>query len=143
MIGDGMMKTNAWVAVVGLGLLAGGCASDVAPYREGRAERYAPPQVQISGLNAEDLRQSTAIDRPSTSRDAANLLFVTVPIRNTSDQVLHIQYRYNFLDDQGRPMPENIAWNRKTLEPGSTERITFNSTSARAADFQLDLRYSR
>ena len=32
---------------------------------------------------------------------------------------------------------------RKTLEPGSTERITFNSTSARAADFQMDLRYSR
>jgi len=138
-----MMKTNAWVAVVGLGLLAGGCASDVPSYREGRAERYAPPQVQITGLNAEDLRQSTAIDRPSTSRDAANLLFVTVPIRNTSDQVLHVQYRYNFLDDQGRPMPENIAWNRKTLEPGSTERITFNSTSPRAADFQLDLRYSR
>jgi len=138
-----MMKTNAWVAVVGLGLLVGGCASDVPSYREGRAERYAPPQVQITGLNAEDLRQSTAIDRPSTSRDAANLLFVTVPIRNTSDQVLHVQYRYNFLDDQGRPMPENIAWNRKTLEPGSTERITFNSTSPRAADFQLDLRYSR
>ena len=35
------------------------------------------------------------------------------------------------------------AWNRKTLEPGSTERITFNSTSPRAADFQMDLRYSR
>jgi len=99
--------------------------------------------VQITGLNAEDLRQSTAVDRPMTSRDPANLLFVIVPIRNTSDQVLRIQYRYNFLDDQGRPLPENIAWNRKTLTPGSTERITFNSTSPRAADFQLDLRYGQ
>ena len=137
-----MGKTN-WVGVVALlGLLAG-CAQDPPAYREGRAERYAPPQVQITGLNAEDLQRSTVIDRPSTYRDAANLLFVTIPIRNISDQILHVQYRYNFLDDQGRPLPENIAWNRKTLEPGATERITFNSTTPRAADFQMDLRYSR
>jgi uncharacterized protein YcfL len=131
------------LSLVGLLVVVAGCSHEVPAYREGRAERYSPPQVQISGLDAEDLRLSTAIDRPTTYRDAANLLFVTVPLRNTSDKVLHVQYRYNFVDDQGRPLPENIAWNRKTLEPGSTERVTFNSTSARAADFQMDLRYSR
>ena len=135
------MKTM--LSMIGLLALVAGCSNEVPAYREGRAERYSPPQVQITGLNAEDLRQSTAIDRPMTSRDPANLLFVIVPIRNTSDQVLRIQYRYNFLDDQGRPLPENVAWNRKTLTPGSTERITFNSTSPRAADFQLDLRYAQ
>ena len=140
-IGCEDMKTI--FGIVGCLALLAGCSNEVSPYREGRAERYAPPQVQITGLNAEDLRQSTAIDRPSTSRDPSNLLFVTVPIRNTSDQVLRIQYRYNFLDEQGRPLPENIAWNRKTLTPGSSERITFNSTSPRAADFQLDLRYAQ
>jgi uncharacterized protein YcfL len=135
---------NTLLCMVGLlGIAVMGCENNPPPYREGRAERYAPPQVQITGLQAEDLRQSTAIDRPQTSRDPANLLFVTVPVRNTSDQVLHIQYQYNFLDDQGRPMSENIAWNRKTLEPGATERITFNSTSPKAADFQLNLRYAR
>jgi len=131
------------LGLVGAMMLAAGCANEPPGYREGRAERYAPPQVQITGLDAYDLQRSTVIDRPQTSRDQANLLFVTVPVRNTSDQVLHVQYRYNFLDEQGRPLPENIAWNRKTLEPGSTERITFNSTSPRAADFQMDLRYSR
>jgi uncharacterized protein YcfL len=137
-----MMKITL-LALAGLLAAAAGCSSGVPGYREGRAERYAPPQVQITGVDAYDLQRSTVIDRPSTYRDAANLLFVTVPVRNTSDQILHVQYRYNFVDDQGRPMPENIAWNRKTLEPGSTERITFNSTSPRAADFQMDLRYSR
>jgi uncharacterized protein YcfL len=137
-----MMKKTL-LGLAGLLVAAAGCSSDVPGYREGRAERYAPPQVQITGVDAYDLQRSTVIDRPSTYRDAANLLFVTVPVRNTSDQILHVQYRYNFVDDQGRPMPENIAWNRKTLEPGSTERITFNSTSPRAADFQMDLRYSR
>jgi uncharacterized protein YcfL len=129
--------------IVPLLALVAGCAQNPPPYREGRAERYAPPQVQITGLDAEDLRLSTAIDRPVTSRDQANNLIVTVPIRNTGDQVLRIQYRYNFTDEQGRPLPANMAWNPKTLEPGSTERITFNSVSAKAADFQLDLRYAR
>jgi uncharacterized protein YcfL len=137
-----MGKMNRLGVMALLGLLAG-CAQDPPPYREGQAERYAPPQVQMTGLNAEDLQRSTVVDRPITYRDAANLLFVTVPLRNISEQVLHVQYRYNFLDDQGRPLPENIAWNRKTLEPGATERITFNSTTPRAADFQMDLRYSR
>jgi uncharacterized protein YcfL len=138
-----IMMKKALIGIASVVLLAAGCSNEPPPYREGRAERYAPPQVQVTGIDAYDLQRSTAIDRPATYRDQANLLFVTVPVRNTSDQVLHVQYRYNFVDDQGRPLAENIAWNRKTLEPGSTERITFNSTSPRAADFQMDLRLSR
>jgi uncharacterized protein YcfL len=138
------MKARYFSSIIPvLAFVAAGCTSNPAPYREGRAEQYAPPQVQITGIDAEDLRQSTVIDRPQTYRDPANLLYVTLPVRNTSDQVLHVQYRYNFLDEAGRPLPANIAWNKKTLEPGSTERITFNSTSAKATDFQLDLRYAR
>ena len=131
------------LSVVGLAGLLAGCAQTPPPYREGRAERYSPPQVQITGIKAEDLQFNTLIDRPQTWRDPSNLLFVTVPVRNTSEKVLHVQYQYNFLDQQGAPLSANIAWNRKTLEPGATERITFNSTSPRAADFQLNLRYAR
>lgn len=136
-----MKSTTVVLGLVLIGIA--GCAKDVPPYREGRAERYTPPQIQITGLDAESLRQNTAIDRPITSRDPANMLFVTVPIRNTSDVVLLIQYRYNFVDEAGRPLPENIAWHRLTLEPGSAQRVSFNSVSPRAADFQLDLRYAR
>src|SRR5258706_16093943 len=135
--------TRTLLATIGLLALLAGCTADPPPYREGRAEAYGPPQVQITGLDAENLRLSTVIDRPISNRDQADLLYVIVPLRNTSDRVLHIQYRYNFVDAKGEPLPENIAWNHKTLEPGATERISFNSTSARAADFQMDLRYSR
>jgi uncharacterized protein YcfL len=128
---------------IGLIAILTGCTTEPPRYREARAEAYGPPQVQITGLDAENLRLSTVVDQPITHRDKADLLFVTVPVRNTSDRVLHIQYRYNFIDDQGRPLVANLAWNKKTLEPGATERITFNSTTARAADFQLDLRYAR
>jgi uncharacterized protein YcfL len=132
------------LGVVGLmGFVLAGCAQNPPAYREGRAERYSPPQVQITGIGAEDLQFSTVIDRPQTWRDPSNILYVVLPVRNTSEKVLHVQYQYNFLDAQGAPLPENIAWNRKTLEPGATERIKFNSTSPRAADFQLNLRYAR
>jgi hypothetical protein len=135
------LKFVPFIAVVAS--IAAGCSSNPPPYREGRAERYAPPQVQITGIDAAGLEESILIDRPQTYRDPANLLYVTVPVRNTASQVLHVQYLYNFLDEAGRPLPANIAWNKKTLEPGSTERITFNSTSNKAADFQMDLRYAR
>ena len=82
-----MMKTILNLLPLLALIAAAGCSNEVPSYREGRAERYAPPQVQITGLNAEDLRRSTAIDRPSTYRDSANLLFVTVPVRNTSPGV--------------------------------------------------------
>jgi uncharacterized protein YcfL len=135
-----MIKT--FFPMIGLMALLAGC-SDVPPYHEGRSEIYTPPQVQITGLDAENLRWSTVVDRPMTHRDESNLLFVTVPVRNTTWIALHVQYRYNFLDDQGRPLAPNIAWNRKTLEPGATERITFNSTTPQAAYFQLEIRYAR
>jgi len=141
-----MTKTLLTTTLLTIGLIAilTGCTTEPPPpYHEPRAEAYGPPQVQVTGYDAENLRLSTVVDQPITHRDKANLLLVTVPVRNTSDHVLNIQYRYNFVDDQGRPLAANIAWNPKTLEPGSTERITFNSASARAADFQLDLRYAR
>jgi hypothetical protein len=139
-----MKKTmSGIVGLAGVVAVAAGCAQNPPPYREGHAEHYAPPQVQISGLHAEDLQFSTVIDRPQTWRDPSNLLYVLVPVRNTTEKVLHVQYQYNFLDAQGAPVGENIAWHAKTLEPGMTERIGFNSTSPRAADFQLNLRYAR
>ena len=131
------------LSIAGLVGIVAGCAQNPPPYREGRSERYSPPQVQMTGLGAEDLQYSTVVDRPQTWRDSSNILYVVVPLRNTSEKVLHVQYQYNFLDAQGAPLPENIAWNRKTLEPGATERIKFNSTTPRAADFQLNLRYAR
>jgi hypothetical protein len=137
------MKKTWMSGVVGLLAVVAGCAQNPPPYREGRAERYAPPQVQITGIGAEDLQFSTVVDRPQTWRDASDILFVVVPVRNTSEKVLHVQYQYNFLDAQGAPLPANIAWNAKRLEPGQTERIAFNSTLPRAADFQLSLRYAR
>src|SRR4051794_37865163 len=101
-----MNKPYLAPTVLLLSSLLAGCADSVPPYREGRAEWYAPPQVQIAGPDAYDLQRWTAIDVPITYRDPANLLFVTIPLRNTSDRVLIVQYRYNFVDAKSLPIGE-------------------------------------
>ena len=54
-----------------LGALAvAGCSDTVPPYREGRAERYAPPQVQITGLDAYELNLSEDQLRGAPRRSA-------------------------------------------------------------------------
>jgi hypothetical protein len=135
---------NALMLVLGLSMIAAAGCNTVPPYKEGRAERYAPPQVIFTGPEAEDLQSWTAVDVPILTRDPSDLLFVNLPIRATGNKVLHTQYRVSFLNRTGEPLPGSpTGWLRKDLEPGAREMIRFNSTSARAADFQLELRYAR
>ena len=138
------MNTAKLTLSIGLlsAMFLAGC-SDVPPYTEGRAERYAPPQIQLTGPDKEDLRRWTVIDVPLQKRDDADLLFVTVPIRATGDLVLHVQYRVTFFDSGGSVMPGYpTGWFRATLEPGAWTPLKFNSTG-KAADWQMELRYAR
>jgi Protein of unknown function (DUF1425) len=139
-----MKNTLAFSASLFLiGVALAGC-NEVPPYTEGRAEPYPPPQIQLAGPDREDLRRSTVIDRPVQQRDDADLLVITVPIRATSDQILHVQYRVSFLDSNGVPLPGYpTGWFRKSLEPGAWSPIKFNSTTPKAEQWQMELRYAR
>ncbi len=103
-----------------------------------RADPYIPAQVHIA---SNDLRRHTAVGAPQVSRDDAGLLFVTLPIQAASDQKLYVDYRVSFFDRNGSPLNQT-AWVQKTLTPNVPDQITVNSSSPRAADFQMDLRYS-
>jgi len=106
-----------------------------------REEVYAPRQVQLVD---EDLRRNTRFEQPRVTRDAAGLLFVTVPLRATIDETLHVQYRATFLDENGEPLAGSpTTWFNKTLNPRVFDTVTINSTSPRAADFVIDFRYGR
>ena len=120
-----------------------GC-NDIPPYTEGRAERYEPPQIQLVGPGKEDLRASTVIDAPIQHRNEDDLLFVTVPVRGTDNKVLHVQYRATFFDATGAALPGGpTGWFRKTVQPGAWTPLKFNSTTHRAVQWQMELRYAR
>lgn len=126
-------------SVLCLGLLSMGCAS-VPPPMEGRADPYAMPQVTFA---SQDLRQSTAVSPPSVQRDdAGNLLFVSLPIRNTTSRAYTIDYKATFLDRNGGVLSET-GWLSQLIEANTPAVIRVNSTSGQAADFQIALRRAK
>jgi hypothetical protein len=128
-------------ALLCLPLLAALHGCNTQPPIDARREAYAPKQIQLAD---EDLRRNTRFEQPRVTRDAAGLLYVTVPMRATINETLHVQYRATFLDENGQPLPGSpTTWLPKTLNPRVFESITINSTTPRAADFVIDFRYAR
>lgn len=132
------MKRTTWLL---LGLLSlSACQQGVNAPIQARQDPYPEDQLMIA---QEDLRRKTAFDRPILTRDAqSGILYVTVPVRNTSDKQLFVDYRFTFLDANGQETFKT-GWINKVLAPNVPDRITANSTSARAIDFRMDLRWAR
>jgi hypothetical protein len=128
-------------ALLFLPLMAALHGCNTQPPIDPRAEEFGFGQVQLAD---EDLRRNTRFSEPQVSRDAAGLLYVTVPLRATINETLYVQYRATFFDEHGQPLPGSGAtWTDKTLNPRVPETLSANSTSPRAADFRVDVRYAR
>lgn len=127
---------SALLSVAALALLMTGC---VKPPIEGRQDPYVPTQVSFA---AEDLRRMTAVMAPTATRDQANLLHISLPIRAATDKQLYIDYRVTFLDRNGQQTWQT-GWMPKTLAPNVFDQITANSLSQRAEDFRVDIRWAQ
>jgi hypothetical protein len=97
------------------------------------------PQIQIADR---DLRRRIAVRRPLVERDPAGLLFLTVPVRSTTEHQITIEYRSTFYDGNGAVIFQS-TWFPMTMTPFTQQTIAVNSTSNRAEDFQLDIRPAR
>ncbi len=119
-------------------LICSGCGVK-API-EGRQDPYASSQIMFA---SKSLRNDTAVNTPSVSRDeAGGILHITVPIRAATNLQLYIDYRTTFFDRNGQQISQT-GWTRKTLAPNVSDRIVVNSMGPTAADFQIDLRYAK
>ncbi|HEY7091227.1 MAG TPA: hypothetical protein VH518_24230 [Tepidisphaeraceae bacterium] len=115
-----------------------GC-NEVHPPIEGRADPFQRQQIH---LDSGELRHDTTIGQPIVVPNESGLLNVTVPIRSDIDQTLYVDWRVTFFDHTGTPI-ENYGPFTKTLLPHVPDQVQFNSTSTRAADFQIDFSYAR
>lgn len=125
--------------IVSLALTGCGDGTVHAPI-EPRADPYLPQQIHV---DSDTLRRDTAVGAPIVSRDPAGLLRVSVPIRSAIDRTLYVDYWIAFFDEQGHRIDRKLGPFTKTLQANTPDLIEVNSTSPRAADFQLDLRYAR
>ncbi len=119
-------------------LMLAGC-SDVRPLVEGRQDPYKPAQIHF---DTDTIRRDTAVGQPIVTRDESGILHVQVPIRSALNKTLYIDYRVTFFDRNGQTL-ETLGWFNKTFEPNTPDTISVNSTSTRAADFQVDFRYAK
>ena len=118
------------------GVLAAAAGCGVKPPVYGRGDPHDRSQVHFVD---EELASRTAYGQVALTRDESNLLYVTVPIRNTTNKYLYVEYRATFFDRNGQVVTQN-TWVRKDLAPNTPDQVSANSTSARAEDVQVDFR---
>ena len=126
-------------AAVALAAVAG--CNKVPPPTETRLDPYPSPQVVPQ---SQKLRKSTAVDMPRLARDevSGNLL-LTVPIRNTTDRLLTVDYYVTWLDAAGRPTSAGrVGPFTETLPPNAAIFLTADAPTSDAADFLMDVRYA-
>ena len=112
-----------------------GCGRPRGPI-EPREDTHPWPQIMLSDR---DLARRLAVRQPVVERDPAGLLFVTVPIRSTTERQFTIEYRSTFYDRNHTPVFQS-TWFPKTMTPFTQDTLQVNSTGNRAEDFQIDIR---
>ena len=116
-----------------------GCAPRVRGPIEPREDLSPWPQIMLA---ERDLARRIAVRQPVVERDPAGLLFVTVPIRSTTQRQMTIEYRSTFYDRNHTPIFQS-TWFPRTLTAFTQDTIQANSTSNRADDFQIDIREAK
>ncbi len=133
-----LARTILLPAVVGSLFLAG-CG--VKPPVDGRADPYTPAQITFAD---EQLAKLTAVGVPKPARGSGGLLYVTVPVRAATNLQLYVDCYVTFFDENGLVVDgPRLAQSGMVLRPNTPQYVTVNSTTARAADFQLDFRYAK
>jgi uncharacterized protein YcfL len=119
--------------------LALAACNPVPPPVEGREDPYGRRQIMF---DSPELQNNTSVGAPQPTRDENGILHVAVPITATTSKPLNVEYRGTFYDGAGGVVNQT-TWFRKRLTPRTTDSVSLNSTSPRAADFQIDFREAR
>ena len=128
--------------VVVVAVIALGCDTVKAPASIGLdplpIEAY-PQQVAVGGLSKGLVSERAIVDEPTDDSP----LSVTVPLRSIVDHALHVQYRFQFFDDAGRPVKDPSQWVFISIAPRVQERISGNALDLDAVDWRLQVRSAR
>lgn len=94
-----------------------------------------PRVTATGGLNA-----VLRVREGGVSRTADPVLSLSIPVRNTAERTMFVQYRYFFFDADGQPLDANPSWTRARLAPGAEVYMQGAAVSQDATDFRLEIR---
>lgn len=123
-IKDGEINMRLQLKMIGflmLGLLMlGGCAS--------------------KHPNLVELGKVKNIDVIETQKARENgFLVIKVAVKNTSSRNQNINYRFQWLDDQGFPVGKEESWRSKLIYGGQSTFITSIAPVMNAVDFRIEM----
>ena len=98
------------------------------------ADEYPPITV------LDDLSWKLVFGQPIVDQGDKRPLNVTVPVRVVNDSGIAVQYRFEFLDELGRPLQPDMQWRYVQL-PGRNQRFLEGSALDTAAvDWRFEVR---
>jgi uncharacterized protein YcfL len=138
-----MQAMRSWV--FGIGLLvsaAAGACSD---------NPYAPREAGADPLPSEDYPQVSALEKlhkvivvSDVKEDAGPPLKITAAVRNrANDDERDVQYRFFFLDKDGRPENAQPDWRYVHMPARTLVYMTGNALDVGATSWRLEIRPAR
>jgi hypothetical protein len=126
-------------------VLAGGCKSnpDIAP-SPGMGDPYVAPlnDPQISILSPE-LRPYLGFHPAIVTKDGERPMSVEIPVRNLTYNKYLLEYRILFYDENGRELSPVMGWEFVPMDPKQIVRMKRSAMGVEAADYRLEVRWSR
>lgn len=123
------------VAVVGA--VMAGCTDPIVPGQDAFVQY---PQVQVDSYW---LQTWTRVQPPVATRMGAGQLQVDIPIRNLTDSDLNLDFKYYFTDKNGVPVENPDSWVHTRVPRKGIGTIEFQSLSAMAQDFHVEIRVAK
>lgn len=127
--------------LVGLGLVLGGCATNVNSYE--RAESQASPNYVADRhvITDQSLAKTFQVVSVNQATVSGNLLKVQATIVNLKNNLRTLNYKFEWIDQDGMAVNSpNETWKAIQLQGRETTTISTVAVSPRAVDFKLKLR---
>ena len=119
-----------------------GCADQVKAPHAMRTDPLGaayPQHVAMEGLH-----KALVVDRPIVDPSTETRpMQVTVPVRSVVEEPIHVQYRFEFRDDRGRPLRSNTGWRFATIAPRTRAYFESNALETAASDWGLTIQPAR
>ena len=125
-------------------MIACGCqAPDKSP-SGGVADPFPAPinDPQVSIL-APEIRDWLGVQTAVVIDDGERPMHVDVPVRNMSDQMYLLDYRFLFYDAAGRELSPVIGWKPANFQPKQLLRLSANALTTEAVNWRLEIKWGK
>ena len=133
---------SAGTLAAAMALTAGCQAPDMSPspgMRDPFRAPYHDPQITILSPEITNWIRF----HPAMIRDQADQpLHVEIPVRNTTDRLYLIHYRFIFRDQEGFELEPLMGWHRAALRPKQTVYLKGTALSTDAANYKLEVKWA-